>query len=312
VPRLLDKPLVFVLGKGGVGRSTVAASLALVASRRGRRTILAEVAGQDQASRVLSRRAADPFEEHEVTPGLWSISIDPEHATREYLRDQLPVRTMADAVAGSDTFSYFAAAAPGLHELVTIGKIWELAQRQRRTPGAEPYDLVVVDAPASGHAVALMRTPRTFADVARVGPIARQAGKIDAFVSRPGKAGTVAVALPTDMAVNETIALAGPLRDQVGLGLDRVVLNGLYPARFTRDEVRVLRRDRNGLPEHAAARAAVRAAVSEAERAKDQRGHARRLRHELDAPVIKLPFVFAPELGREELEMLADRLEEKL
>jgi len=306
---VIDKRLVFVCGKGGVGRSTVAAALGLLSARRGRRTIIAEVAGQDQAGRVLGDGTSpERFSEHAIGDGLWGISIDPPHATREYLADQLPVRAMADLVAGSDTFGYFAAAAPGLHELVTIGKIWELALERRRTSGADPYDTVIVDAPASGHAVAIMRTPQTFADIAMVGPIARQARHIQSSLSDAQHTGVVAVALPADMPVNETIALAGSVREAVGLGLDAVVANAVYPRRFAARQVPALRRVAGGdgppLP-----RAAARAALSQHARADRHRVQLRRLREALEPRPIVLPFLFAPELGRPEIEHLADLLE---
>src|SRR5829696_2988319 len=130
---LLDKRLLFVTGKGGVGKSTVAAALGLVAARRGLRTIVAEIAGQDRLARALARDGAGGgFEETELAPGLSTISIDPQHALNEYLRLQMPARPMADLLTSSRMFQYFTAATPGMRELVTIGKVWELAQLERR------------------------------------------------------------------------------------------------------------------------------------------------------------------------------------
>ena len=188
---LLRKPLVVVTGKGGVGKSTVAAALGLAAARRGLRTIIAEVARRDDVSRVLGGTGVH---EDELAPGLHHISIDPEEAMEEYLVDQLPTRALADVLLSSRGFSYFAAATPGLRELLTVGKVWELAQEDRRTPGAAPYDLVILDAPATGHGVAVLSAPRTFADAALMGRIARQGRIIDAMLSDPAQTGVVAVA----------------------------------------------------------------------------------------------------------------------
>ena len=106
---------------------------------------------------------------------LWSISIDPDESMREYVLLQLKVRAMRDLLFRSRIFSYLAAATPGLKELVTIGKIWELAQLDRKVKKGRKYDLVIVDAPATGHGIGFLQTPRTFAAIARVGPIHSQA-----------------------------------------------------------------------------------------------------------------------------------------
>ena len=159
---LLNKPLVVVTGKGGVGKTTVAAALGLVAARAGKRAIVAEVARRSDVAGILgtaSGRHDQVFVEHEIAPGLFHISIDPEDALAEYLEDQLSSSSLASVLSSSRMFGLLAAATPGLRELLTIGKVWELAQTERRTPGAAPYDLVVVDAPATGHGVAILGAP---------------------------------------------------------------------------------------------------------------------------------------------------------
>ena len=209
---LLSKPLVVVTGKGGVGKSTVAAALGMAAAARGLRTIVAEVSARDDVSRAL---ATDPasgatFVERDLGDGLHHISIDPESALEEYVRDQLP-RGVSDVLSSSRMFAYLVAATPGLRELLTVGKVWELAQPDRRTPGAHPYDLVVLDAPATGHGVAVLTAPGTFADAARMGPVARQGGKIHAMLADPEQTAIVAVSTAEEMPVNETLTLRDAL-----------------------------------------------------------------------------------------------------
>src|SRR5204863_2002144 len=206
MPELLDKRLVLVTGKGGVGKTTVAAALGLKAASRGRRTILCEVAQQERLPALFGGRPAG-HSEHELAPGLSAMSIDPERAKEEWLRYELRSNALAGLLGHSRLFHYLTAAAPGLTELVTIGKVWELAQLQRKTAQASPYDLVIVDSPATGHGVAMLRAPRTFSEVARVGPIHRQAGKIHSFLADPAATGVLTVALPEEMPVNETLEL---------------------------------------------------------------------------------------------------------
>src|SRR5436309_10044082 len=123
-----------------------------------------------------------------------------------------------------------------MRELLTAGKVWELAQDRRRTPGAKPYDLVVVDAPATGHGVAVLAAPRTFADAARVGPIARHGTIIDSMLSDPARTAVVAVTTPEELPVNETLALRQALREQVGLDVSLVVANGVRQASLEGEE----------------------------------------------------------------------------
>jgi anion-transporting ArsA/GET3 family ATPase len=297
--------LVIVTGKGGVGKTTVAVALGLRAAAEGKRTIVCEVSSQENTSRMFDHTAVG-FHEVEMEENLWSISIDPDESMREYVLLQLKVRAMRDMLFRSRIFNYLAAATPGLKELVTIGKIWELAQLDRKVKSGRKYDLVIVDAPATGHGVGFLQTPRTFASIARVGPIHSQAQTLDAFITNHEYTGTAIVALPEEMPVNESAALEKDLRDEVGVAVDRVYLNGLYPERFNKAEAEKLTKVAE--QEDGAARAAARAALSEHGRARSQRAQLSRLRRRVEAPVKTLPFLFEPELGVEAARRLSKKL----
>jgi anion-transporting ArsA/GET3 family ATPase len=302
MPELLDKRLVFVTGKGGVGKSTISIALGLAAAAQGKRTIVCEVGGQETASRVF-RRAEVGFHEVEVAPNLWSISIDPDESLREYLLLQLRVRAMRDMLVRSRIFNYLAAATPGLKELVTIGKIWELAQADRKVKKAREYDLVIVDAPATGHGVGFLQTPRTFAGIARVGPIHSQAQELDRFITDHATTGVGIVAIPEEMPVNESASLEEQLTDDIGIAVDRVYMNALYPGRFSKSDASELERaleTAEGLSQ-----AAVRAALSEYRRSRSQRAQLQRLKRAVSSPVKTLPFIFKPTLDVPSLERLA-------
>ncbi len=300
---LRDRSVLYVTGKGGVGKTTVAAALGLAAARLGRRTIVCEVAEQDRMSRAFARHGVRPEQEVKLADDLWAITIDPRKALEEWLGKQLggaPTRLLGH----SHAFQYFVAAAPGAKELITIAKVWELAQPERWDRHNRTYDLVVVDAPASGHGVAMLTTPHTFGEIARVGPIRRQSHKVSAMLADPERTGYVAVAQPEEMPVTETIELDGRLRSAVGHGLDAVVINAMWPERFTARDVTVLRAAaRNG---HVSG--AIKAALNAHARVKAQRVHVRRLEAEIDAPVTALPFVFETELGLPQYEQLAAAL----
>jgi anion-transporting ArsA/GET3 family ATPase len=307
---LLDKRLVVVTGKGGVGKTTVAAALGLAAARSGRRTIVCEVAQQERMSRVF-RREGVGFSETLLDTDLYAISIDPQRSMEEYLREQIKPSALYAVLFDNRLFQYFAAATPGMRELATIGKIWELAQFERRDPHTAPYDLVIVDAPSTGHGLGFLHTPRTFRDAARVGPISRQAGKIDAFITDPGSTGIVTVALPEEMPVNETVDFERELHDRMGMEVDAVVVNALYPERFTSDEATRIEEAAasNGTP---GVEAALKAALFEHRRARTQREELRRLSELLGRELITLPFLFEPELDLGSFEELAGELEAAL
>jgi anion-transporting ArsA/GET3 family ATPase len=288
---LLDKRLVFVTGKGGVGKTTVAACLARVAARRGKRVIVCEVAAGETW-----------HDEVEVAPRIHSIAVDPEHAMREYLTDQVG-GALSKVMTSSRIFTYLAAAAPGMRELLMMGKVWDLAQLDQRRTGNTPYDLVILDAPATGHALGMLRTPRTFRDVARVGPISRQAGHIDAFLTNPELTGIVAVAAPEEMPVNETIDFIAALGEEMQLKPDAVVVNGVYPERFRDAEMAAIEALGVDGPR-------LRAAVTTYRRARHHRNQVRRLRRR--APAITLPFLFENDLDDSSLDALANVLEQRL
>jgi anion-transporting ArsA/GET3 family ATPase len=308
VPELLDKRLVIVTGKGGVGKSTIALSLALTASAAGRRTILCEVSSQEHISRVF-HRAEVGFHEVEMAENLWAISIDPDEAMKEYVLLQLRVRAMRDLLFRSRIFTYLTAATPGLRELVTVGKIWEVAQPDRKVKKGRKYDLVIVDAPATGHGVGFLQTPRTFANIARVGPIKAQAEALESFILNHRKTGVAIVSLPEEMPVNETAGLERALTEDVGVAVDRVYVNAVYPERFSRDEVEHLEsvcgNGANGI-----VRAACRAALSESRRARAQREQLARLAEMVDVPLRTLPFIFKPELSVEDIREIGAEVEQ--
>jgi anion-transporting ArsA/GET3 family ATPase len=233
-PPLWDRRLRFVLGKGGVGKSTVSAALGLAEARAGKRVLVIEVAGQHRVARLFGAAEVHGEQAVELAPGLSVVSIDPERATEEYLAGQLKVRPVVEMLTRSKAFHTFAAAAPGLPELVTVGKVWSLAIALDEE-GAPAWDVLVVDCPATGHGVAMLETAANVEEMVGQGPIADQAARIHEVVSHPAATGIVVVARPEELAVSEAVEAVGILRAD-GLPVAATVLNGVRDARFAPEE----------------------------------------------------------------------------
>lgn len=300
---LFAHELIVVTGKGGVGKTTVATALAVAASRRGLCPIVAEVAARDDVTRTLGGDNERRDREVELAFGVHHTSLEPQSALRDYLGDQLPP-PLADLMTSNRAFGYLAAATPGLRELLTIGKVWELAQKTRRRTGDRAYDLVILDAPATGHGIAVLTAPASFARAARVGRIARHASIIDELVSDPERTAVVAVARPEEMPVNETLQLEHSLREQVGLELALAVVNRVSAKRFSASDSRKL----SGLGP---------GVVFDAARTRDagaraQHAQVARLRRGLRCPVVSLHDLFQPALDAESIRSLSADLERVL
>jgi anion-transporting ArsA/GET3 family ATPase len=309
---VFDRELLVVTGKGGVGKTTLASALGLIAAERGLRTIVVEVGEQSRLPLLFDIAAPDPGDEAELEENLSSMSIDLDRALLEWLQS-LGGRVSGRVLASSSTFQYFAAAAPGAKELVSMVKIWELTQDRRRQGRARSggYDLVVLDAPATGHALGMLDSPRTFGAIARVGPIAGQAERLRELLSDPERSSYLAVAQGTEMAITETLELQQKLAEQLGRELHAVVVNGMLPQRFSAPELRRLAALGDSPRRSPAAHSAIAAAQAVSERARLQHNQLARLRRR-HFEVIGVPFQFTAELDLDAVRRIAEQLKRKL
>jgi Anion-transporting ATPase len=321
---LLERKLIVITGKGGVGKTTIAGAIALAGARRGLRSIVVEVGDEHRLAEVFGVREHEQGTETRLQELLWSITIDPDRALLEWVQE-LGGRIPGKILTSSGTFQYFAAAAPGAKELFGMVKIWELTQGRRWQRRASGYDLVVLDAPATGNALGMLHSPQTFGSIARVGPVASQAHRVGELLRDPRQSSYLAVAQGTDMAVTETIELQEGLRERLGRDLSGVVVNGLLPRRFTPSELeRIGRLDgsheggstaaKSGRGGGAAARlrhSAAHAAKAVHDRAQAQHNQVTRLRRR-GFEVIGVPFLWRAGLDAAALGTIADHLDRRL
>lgn len=306
---LLERQLLIISGKGGVGKTTVACLLALLAARRGKRVLVAEVDGAGQAARLLGVSQPSPF-----GVSTWSdhgpavMSVEGVAALEEYLGILLPMPALLRTVFQSRLYQYFVAAAPGLKELMTIGKIWFEVDRSSPNGTDRVWDLVILDAPATGHGLQYLRMPKAAEEVFRGGLVGRESDRLWAALSDPRRTAVNLVATAEETPVNETIEMYRHLREDLALPMGVLVVNRrrrspLIPSMLGRLERKVasfpVGRDRP-------------LALEILRRCREESGwdaiHAaqeRRLQQEVDLPTIELPFLFSESFGFPEIERLA-------
>lgn len=289
---LLDRRLLFVTGKGGVGKTTIASALGVLAARQGKRTLVCEF---DAKGNLADFFGSDPtsFEPTEVLPDLFAMSMDTEESLKEYLRLQIKVPLLAKIGPLARTLDFVANAAPGVKEILTVGKVaWEVRE--------DHYDLVIADAAASGHVVAQLGAPQAIGELVKVGLIREQTSWLSEILDDPATTGAVLVSAPEEMPVSETLELSERIRAETNVDIATVAVNRVLPELFGRGEEVVFEAlaapaERERLdavvghptqPLFDAARLAVTLRRTRAE-------HLDRLRRELPADI---PLAYVPEL----------------
>jgi len=290
-------------GKGGTGKSTLSAALALAASRRGKRVLVCEVTARERVSELFGRPASGP-QIRQLAPNLYSVHVRPAEAMREYALMILRYETLYNLVFENKVVRYFLTAAPSLAEIVLLGKVfWHAAREMER--GRPRWDLVVLDAPATGHGLTLLTVPDVFLAIVSEGPLARDMRDMQSLLKDAARCRTCVVTLPEEMPANEAIELHRAL-DQHGLPQGALFLNGVFEPRFTPQErVQVAR----GGPLLAAAADAVESHEARA----DLSVHYRELlRREVQLPLVTVPYLFDRSFGPLAIEKVARAIEAAL
>ena len=314
--------VLIVAGKGGVGKTTVSAALARTASLAGLRTLLIEIEGRSLLSGLFGRPGALDYHETVLVPAgkpagaaeIRARTLTPDDALIEYLNDH-GLRRISKRLSRTGMIDVVATAAPGIKDILVLGKVKQLERGGRDGERLDPeetggpVDLIVVDAPAAGHAVQFLQSAHGLLDAVRVGPIRSQATEVVELLRDPARAKVMLVTLPEETPVNELVQTAYALEDRVGVQLAPIVVNGLYPVIDGLDVD----------PAAAAAEAGVTLAPGEAEslagaaafrrgRQQLQADQVARLADALPLPQLHLPYVFSDRIGATEIEHLAEAM----
>jgi anion-transporting ArsA/GET3 family ATPase len=313
---LLDLDLLWVTGKGGVGKTSIAAALADVAARSGRRTLVCEMDAKGALAAALGEDDLG-FEPTEVSPNLHAMTMSTEDALREYLRLFVKIPFIGRIGPLAKMFDFVADAAPGVKEILGVGKLcYEVRERH--------YDLVVVDAEATGHIVSQIGAPKVIADLVQVGLVRDQTQWMLDILNDPARTGLAVVTTPEEMPVTESAELLGRLTAETGAHASAVIANRVLPVLFDRREQAVVDQLESALPTLTAAIGPGASTVLEAARLTDARRqtgaeHLRRLHAELqrdannaDLPIITVPELFSRAPGRRVVSLIADGLADEL
>jgi anion-transporting ArsA/GET3 family ATPase len=302
---LWERRLVVTTGKGGVGKTTVAAAITLAAARAGKRACVAELDGQWRIQRMFGHRARS-YEPVPIAPGADAMSLSPVDCLDDFGKRKLRLDAMVRLVLTNRLMTAFVEAVPGLHDLLQLGKLDNMLNEP--LPTDTRYDVIVLDAPATGHGLTLLAAARAMSDLARVGPLYELSHAIERLIDDPARTACVIVTLPEDLPVNETLELVDALGDERPL-LQAVIANQVRaPALPSTPPWPVVEAALSASPVPEV-RALGEMAGLWIARERDQRAALERLERGLgQTPLLRLPQLEPHELRAEDLRALADDL----
>jgi len=293
---LFERRVIFLVGKGGVGKSTVSAMLALALAKRGKRVLLAQMEPSRRLAELLGVDA-DASVPVEALPGLFFLNVDGESSLGEYLALVLPIRRLHRLVVTSKLYHHFVAAAPGLKELMTVGKIWY--EEQLESAGGRKWDAIVVDAPATGHSLQYLRMPAAAYEAFGPGLVRREAKRVVDLLTDANRTVVCPVTTAEEMPVNETAEIYRQLIDHLRMPLGVLFVNRVHRAPMAPGEVPTPPPGASSLVEDV-----LRCAREEVGWSAINQHHLTRLRAAVPLPTVELPFLFAEEFGLAEVRRL--------
>ncbi len=303
MPALLDRRLVVVTGKGGTGKSTISAAVALSAARRGKRVLVCEVVAKERVADFFGRPPSGT-QIRELLPNLYSVHVRPREAMREYALMTLKYETLYRIAFENPAARYFLTAAPSLAEIVMLGKVFWHASREMER-GRLRWDTVVLDAPATGHGLTFLTVPEVFLRLVSEGPLARDMRSMQSLLADPARSSVCVVTLPEEMPANEAVELDRALR-QHQFPAGPLFLNASFSSRFSSQELASVTRGGPLLT------AAGEAADNHESRAALSAHYEGVLRSAVARELVKVPFLFERTFGAQAIDKVSRAIEAAL
>lgn len=298
-------------GKGGVGRSTVAAALGLVAARAGLRTCIVQLNARDHVGRLFDG-AGDSYAPLQLDPHLplYAANLRPQQALREYGQMKLRFRTVHKLVFENDVMRRLLRMIPGMNEMLMLGKAWHMESQEQRPDGSPHWDLLVIDSPATGHGMSLLRLPQVILDAVPFGPMADDARLMRDLLADPRRTALHVVTLPQELPASEAIELCDQAQTVLGMPTGYLFINQVLPKALTESQRRALQAARPTVADKAPGVVgdALDAALAYEHWRAAQAVQIQRLQRHARFPAVELPHLFAP-IGRQQLERLAELAE---
>jgi anion-transporting ArsA/GET3 family ATPase len=302
---ILSKRVIFVAGKGGAGKTTITAALAIAAAGQNKKVLVVESYENEALSSIFGQNGltAKPVK---FNPNIWGVRIDPKIVLEEYVQKYVTVPFVAYQLIHSRIFEHLTVATPGLKEVMTLSQIWRYEQKTNPTTKTPLYDLVIIDSPATGHGLSLLRVPSTLISMLQTGPIATQTRWVEDMLKDSARTCMILVALPEELPVNETLELERKAENDLNICVAAIIVNMVYPEIFSQSEIlNIERMDNSGIEKK---HPLIEAAQKQIVRHKLQQTYINRLLTEGEHPIFQVPFYYTNNLNREQIKDIAEHI----
>jgi len=304
--------LLFVVGKGGVGKTTVSAALGMTATKLNKTVLLVEVSEADAIGQIFDCGTL-PDIPSQIQPNLWGVRINTRSVLQEYIRLHVGIPFIASRIVNSKIFDHIFAATPGLKEVMTLGQIWRWEQG-KTFDNCPHFDLIIVDAPATGHGVSLLMLPQTLINMLRVGPIVEQTREVHYLLTDPIKTAMTLVTIPEELPVNESLEFKSIALEKLNMPVQMTFINSVYPDDFTASDAESIEAQIKEAEqkEHLTKfKPILELAQSTMKRRQLQQSYIERIyaNAENNETIIEFPFVFSHHLTTRDLEPMSDILQ---
>lgn len=322
---LLSRRLIFVIGKGGVGKTTISVALACVAERMNKKVLLVELGDTDSIGKLYHDK---PLTEvpRKLSHSIWGARVNSKAEMEAYVRAHVVPKFIANKIIRSRLFEYLFDATPGLKEVMSLGRLWRWEKENSSSSGTKvsyphvsnshvfgkedsgkAFDLIIVDAPATGHAMSLLRLPEILINMIRVGPLVKQIKGLQHLLKNQKKTSLVLVSLPEELPVNETIEFYSMAKDTLEMPVVGTFVNCVYPSVFSRNELKQFESIKNMFQDHSFAPEKLLIASTESliRRQSLQKTHIKKIFEKADSRVLEIPFRFTNDLTLSEIRELS-------